>query len=180
MLTTAFSPPILRIRMMRTLHNTAMSLTRLLCPAPPPSRLSHAQGPVASSLRVSIRHHPKRVRCTGSHPQKRFPRAVHHRARAHPFARNTRFRIQRVGCYDTPPALPHSVRCIRLPHLIAESCFNPAIRYTDYRPTPLQHYMFPAGSSGTHRTRREAASVCGVFNAARRHASYCGRQRRVS
>jgi hypothetical protein len=41
--------------------------------------------------------------------------------------------------------------------------------YTDYRPTPLQHYMFPAGGDGLHLVVDERGawgSGLGVLNAA--------------
>ena len=32
--------------------------------------------------------------------------------------------------------------------------------YTDYRPTPLQHYLFPAGSDGLYLVVDEKGNVC--------------------
>lgn len=45
-----------------------------------------------------------------------------------------------------PPCMPHSCTAQRLPVQVhAQPCH---VVYTDFRPTPLQHYAFPLGGNG--------------------------------
>lgn len=60
--------------------------------------------------------------------------------------------------YHAPTLYKHTISLVPLP-FFSQPCH---VVYTDYRPIPLQHYIFPAGGDGLHLVVDENVSVCFV------------------
>ena len=57
--------------------------------------------------------------------------------------------------------LLHIESFVKTPVILLQPCH---VVYTDYRPTPLQHYIFPAGGDGIHMVVDEQVSFWASFS----------------
>lgn len=123
----------------------------------------HHPGPQVRALRLPVRHHPQRARVCrlgGQDARQPLPRGVHGcgarapacRALLPPGDGRAGGRPRRTAVCPSVPA--RARRCTRgapartPSRALVRYCPTHARPPPDYRPTPLEHYVFPAGGDG--------------------------------